>query len=202
MFFGIKLINIVPIIDYGAMDMIRKLRIVRGFYFKRSEEHIMRKSSGGFTLIELIVVIVILGILAVTAAPKFMNLQGDAKAASLKGVQAALNSAKSMVYAKALLNSSEKKDEGTVTVNSKTVNIVYGYPKAVAADLEAVLDVDFTNDYHIVVETGKAHIFINDPQSTSDANYTTNYGGKCEVEYTQATNADTPATAVAKTTEC
>ncbi|MGL4204867.1 MAG: type IV pilin protein, partial [Aeromonadaceae bacterium] len=34
------------------------------------------KRSAGFTLIELVIVIVILGILAVTAAPKFLNLQG------------------------------------------------------------------------------------------------------------------------------
>ena len=37
------------------------------------------KKQGGFTLIELVVVIVILGILAVTAAPRFLNLQDDAK---------------------------------------------------------------------------------------------------------------------------
>ena len=37
------------------------------------------KRNAGFTLIELVIVIVILGILAVTAAPKFLNLQGDAR---------------------------------------------------------------------------------------------------------------------------
>ena len=37
------------------------------------------KRQGGFTLIELVVVIVILGILAVTAAPRFLNLQDDAR---------------------------------------------------------------------------------------------------------------------------
>ena len=58
-------------------------------------------SSRGFTLIELVVVIVILGILAATAAPKFMSLQSDARAASLKGVEAALKSADKMFYAKA-----------------------------------------------------------------------------------------------------
>ncbi len=167
----------------------------------------MRKSSGGFTLIELIVVIVILGILAVTAAPKFMNLQGDAKAASLKGVQAALNSAKAMVYARALLNSSEKKATATVTVNGATVNIVYGYPKATQADLGAVLDIDFTNDYVLVEETGKAHIYI---KNNSGDQYST-FNGKCEVVYTQAKMTEgssgspavyDPATAVATITEC
>ena len=161
----------------------------------------MKLTTSGFTLIELIVVIVILGILAVTAAPKFMNLQGDAKAASLKGVQAALNSAKSMVYAKALLNSSEKKDATTVTVNGNSVDVVYGYPAATEDALSLVLDVDFNNDYKLVEETGKAHIYILDP-GAADASSYDQYKEKCEVLYTQATNADTPATAVAKTTDC
>ena len=41
------------------------------------------KRQQGFTLIELVVVIIILGILAVTAAPKFINLQGDARLSAL-----------------------------------------------------------------------------------------------------------------------
>ena len=43
------------------------------------------KRQGGFTLIELVVVIVILGILAVTAAPRFLNLQDDVDAAPAGG---------------------------------------------------------------------------------------------------------------------
>ena len=162
----------------------------------------MRKSSGGFTLIELIVVIVILGILAVTAAPKFMNLQGDAKAASLKGVQAALNSAKSMVYAKALLNSSEKLPTATVKVNGQDVNIDYGYPKATEADLGAVLDIDFTNDYKLKVKEGAAHIYIVNASAGDGATAYDEFDDKCEVVYTPASNADTPATAVANISDC
>ena len=51
------------------------------------------RNNKGFTLIELVVVIVILGILAATAAPKFMDLQKDAKTSAIHGLQGAVKSA-------------------------------------------------------------------------------------------------------------
>lgn len=59
----------------------------------------MRKSSAGFTLIELISVIVILGVLAATAIPKFVDLSGEAKDAAVEGVAGALASASSLNHA-------------------------------------------------------------------------------------------------------
>ena len=76
-------------------------------------------SSRGFTLIELVVVIVILGILAAVAAPKFMDLQSDARAASLKGVEAAFKSADKMFYAKTVIQGVDK----TCDVSSRSVSI-------------------------------------------------------------------------------
>ena len=103
------------------------------------------KRNQGFTLIELIIVIVILGILAVTAAPKFLNLSNDAQTSVLNGVKASLNSAASMVYGKALIAGKQNAAIGgtdTVTVNTGvTVTVTLGYPKATEADLNKVIDV-------------------------------------------------------------
>ncbi len=61
------------------------------------------KRQGGFTLIELVVVIVILGILAVTAAPRFLNLQGDARVSALQGLKGAMDGAAGIVFGKAAI---------------------------------------------------------------------------------------------------
>ncbi|GLP97383.1 prepilin-type N-terminal cleavage/methylation domain-containing protein [Paraferrimonas sedimenticola] len=66
-----------------------------------------KQSQLGFTLIELVVVIVILGVLTITAAPKFLDFKKDARVASLQGVIAALKSANSLIYAKAAIQGQE-----------------------------------------------------------------------------------------------
>jgi prepilin-type N-terminal cleavage/methylation domain-containing protein len=61
------------------------------------------KNQKGFTLIEIIAVLVILGILAAVAVPKFVNLQADAKEKAIQGALAAGGSTVAMVFAQQVL---------------------------------------------------------------------------------------------------
>ncbi|MBA6329111.1 prepilin-type N-terminal cleavage/methylation domain-containing protein [Colwellia sp. MB02u-6] len=81
----------------------------------------------GFTLIELVVVIVILGILAATAAPKFIDLTTDARSSVMKGVQGSVNSAINLAHAKALVGA-QTGEAGTIIIGSKHYALVHGFP--------------------------------------------------------------------------
>lgn len=69
----------------------------------------LRKKEGqkGFTLIEIIAVLVLLGILAAVAIPRFFSLQDDARAKTAEGIAANIASGMSITYARALLQGDE-----------------------------------------------------------------------------------------------
>lgn len=146
------------------------------------------KRQNGFTLIELVVVIVILGILAVTAAPKFLNLQDDARASSLQGLKGAIDGAAGITYGKAAIQGLESVSSATKT--SDNIEIIYGYPTATSAGIGAAMT--GFDDWQIVTDTGMSA----DAAATIELTFkNSNDDSKCLVTYTAASDATTPAKA-------
>ncbi|WP_060989265.1 type II secretion system protein [Photobacterium leiognathi] len=109
------------------------------------------KHQKGFTLIELVVVIVILGILAVTAAPKFMNLQGDARHSALQGLKGAIQGASGIVYGKSAIAGVETVDDSSVSTSEGSIKTAYGYPKATTDGIVLALqNVGDNQDFAVV----------------------------------------------------
>jgi MSHA pilin protein MshA len=134
----------------------------------------MNTKQQGFTLIELVVVIVILGILAAVAVPKFVNLQGDARTASMRGVDGSVSAASALIHAKWLAtNTTPVPIEGGATV---TVSAA-GYPTSDAAGIGAAMQLD-ANAYDVAYTATTATYTIHNFTPTS---------GVCNVVYTAST---------------
>ncbi len=145
----------------------------------------MKRQQAGFTLIELVVVIIILGILAAVALPKFMGLSTDARVSVVNGMSGSVTEAADMAHALAEVQG-EVGATGSVTLPDGTkITTAYGYPDATATGI-------FNSLQDAVATPSQAFPFTFTAGSgTTAATFAyTAPGGtandSCEVSYTQS----------------
>jgi len=143
----------------------------------------------GFTLIELVVVITILGILAAFAIPKFIALDSQARIATVNGLVGTVKSAAALARSLGMATG----NPASVTMEGTAVAMLNNYPDSVAGGIPNAVNVvpaDFT---YVAGAAGTAGVWTRVGAPTP---------ANCTVSYTPATAAGVPPVVASTTTGC
>jgi MSHA pilin protein MshA len=153
-----------------------------------------RARQAGFTLVELVIVILILGILSAVALPRFINLGGDARKAKAEGIFGAVRSAMQITRAGSLVRGTSADATSTLAVDGTNVDMVYGYPAATAAGIVAAAGLSTSND-KVTLDTSTAGTVVIQVNGAAAL-------ANCSITYVAATGATTAATASVDVSNC